>query len=291
LLCIENSDFASFLLPEALKLPRFRETTKMNTQAMYETILTEIRNQIFYVTINRENKMNALNIQTLTDIKNALLGIYERADVKGVIITGSGPKAFAAGADIAEFANFTIEEGTKMSAEGHAVLNAIENCPRPVIAAVNGFALGGGCELAMACHLRIAAENAKFGQPEVNLGITPGYAGTQRLTLLVGKGRAMELLMTGDIIDAKEAYRIGLVNHVVPADQLIAKCEEILEKVKAKAPMAITSVIRCVNAFFEKRVDGNNLEISEFGNFFGTEDFKEGTRAFLEKRKADFKGR
>ena len=238
-----------------------------------------------------ENKLNALNIKTLTEIKNAVLSIYETDAVKGVIITGAGQKAFAAGADIAEFANFTAEEGTNMSAEGHAVLNAIENCTKPVIAAVNGFTLGGGCELAMSCHMRVASENAKFGQPEVNLGITPGYAGTQRLTLLVGKGRAMELLMTGDIIDAKEAYRIGLVNHVVPLDQLVSKCEEILNKIAGKAPLAIASVIKCVNAFFEKRVDGNNLEINEFGSFFGTEDFKEGTAAFLEKRKAEFKGK
>ena len=258
---------------------------------MFENILTETKNNIFYITINRENKLNALNIKTLTEIKNAVLSIYETDAVKGVIITGAGQKAFAAGADIAEFANFTAEEGTNMSAEGHAVLNAIENCTKPVIAAVNGFTLGGGCELAMSCHMRVASENAKFGQPEVNLGITPGYAGTQRLTLLVGKGRAMELLMTGDIIDAKEAYRIGLVNHVVPLDQLVSKCEEILNKIAGKAPLAIASVIKCVNAFFEKRVDGNNLEINEFGSFFGTEDFKEGTAAFLEKRKAEFKGK
>ncbi len=257
---------------------------------MYQTILTKNENEIFYITINRESKLNALNIQTLTDIKNAVLSIYEDASVKGVIITGSGVKAFAAGADIEEFASFNIEEGTRMSAEGHAVLNAIERCPKPVIAAVNGFALGGGNELAMACHIRIAAENAKFGQPEVNLGITPGYAGTQRLAQLIGKGRALELLMTADIINAQDAYRMGLVNHVVPQDQLIAKCEEILGKIKQKSPLAISSVIRCVNAFYEKKLDGNNVEINEFGNFFGSEDFKEGTQAFLTKRPASFKG-
>ena len=150
--------------------------------------------------------------------------------------------------------------------------------------------MGGGCELAMACHLRIAAENAKFGQPEVNLGITPGYAGTQRLAQLIGRGRALEYLMTADMISAADAYRMGLVNHVVPQDQLIAKCEEILNKVKTKAPSAIASVIRCVNAYYEKKMDGNNVEINEFGNFFGSEDFKEGTSAFLEKRPANFKG-
>jgi len=263
----------------------------MTTVTMYETILTEVKSEILYITINRESKLNALNIQTLTDIKNAILSIYANPEVKGVILTGSGQKAFAAGADIAEFASFNVEEGTRMSAEGHAVLNAIENCPKPVIAAVCGFALGGGNELAMACHMRVAGENAKFGQPEVNLGITPGYAGTQRLAQLIGKGRALEVLMTADIIDAKRAYEMGLVNHVVPVDQVIAKSEEILNKIKTKSPLAIASVIRCVNAFYEKKLDGNNVEINEFGNFFGSEDFKEGTQAFMDKRKAEFKGK
>jgi enoyl-CoA hydratase len=263
----------------------------MTTATMYETILTEEKNSIFYITINRESKMNALNIQTLTDIKNAVLSIYQNPEIKGVILSGSGQKAFAAGADIAEFANFNVEEGTRMSAEGHAVLNAIENCPKPVIAAINGFALGGGNELAMACHIRIAGQGSKFGQPEVNLGITPGYAGTQRLAQLIGKGRALEVLMTGDMIPADRAYEMGLVNHVVPADEVIAKAEEILNKVKNKSPLAVASVIRCVNAHYEKKLDGNNVEINEFGNFFGSEDFKEGTVAFMEKRKAAFKGK
>jgi enoyl-CoA hydratase len=258
---------------------------------MYETILTEVKNEIFYITINRESKLNALNIQTLIDIKNAILSIYQVAEVKGVILTGSGQKAFAAGADIAEFANFNVEEGTRMSAEGHAVLNAIENCPKPVVAAVNGFALGGGNELAMACHMRVAGEGARFGQPEVNLGITPGYAGTQRLAQLIGKGRALEVLLTADMIPAQRAYEMGLVNHVVPADQVVSKAEEILAKIKAKSPIAIASVIRCVNAFYEKKLDGNNVEINEFGNIFGSDDFKEGTTAFIEKRKAEFKGK
>lgn len=262
----------------------------METSVLTENILTELKEQIYYITINREDKLNALNIQTLKDIKNAVLGVYENPDVRGVIITGKGTKAFAAGADIAEFSNFSVEEGTKMSEEGHAVLRAIDHCPKPVIAAINGFALGGGNELAMSCHIRVAAENARFGQPEVNLGITPGYAGTQRLAQLIGKGRALEFLMTADMINAQSAFQMGLVNHVVPQDQLIAKCEEILGKIKKKAPMAIASVIRCVNAFYEKKADGNNVEINEFGNFFGSEDFIEGTSAFLEKRPADFKG-
>lgn len=263
----------------------------MATNTMSQNITTTITNNILYITINRESKLNALNIQTLKDIKDAVLACYENEEVKGVILTGAGQKAFAAGADISEFANFNIEEGTRMSAEGHAVLNAVEKCPKPVIAAVNGFALGGGNELAMACHMRVAAENAKFGQPEVNLGITPGYAGTQRLAQLIGKGRALEFLMTADIMNAQDAYRMGLVNHVVPQDQLIAKCEDILNKIKTKSPLAISSVIRCVNAHYEKKMDGNNVEINEFGNFFGSEDFKEGTAAFIEKRAAAFKGK
>lgn len=257
---------------------------------MSQNISTKIENGILYLTITRESKLNALNIQTLKDIREAVSAVYENPEVRGIILTGAGSKAFAAGADISEFVNFNVEEGTRMSAEGHAVLNTIEKCPKPVIAAINGFALGGGNELAMACHLRIAAENAKFGQPEVNLGITPGYAGTQRLAQLIGRGRALEYLMTADMISAADAYRMGLVNHVVPQDQLIAKCEEILNKVKTKAPSAIASVIRCVNAYYEKKMDGNNVEINEFGNFFGSEDFKEGTSAFLEKRPANFKG-
>jgi len=263
---------------------------QISVETQFQTLITEIKDQIFYITINREDKLNALNIQTLTDIKNAVLSIYNNAGVRGVIITGKGSKAFAAGADIAEFANFTVEEGTKMSEEGHAVLRAIDHCPKPVVAAINGFALGGGNELAMSCHIRVCTEKARFGQPEVNLGITPGYAGTQRLAQLIGKGRALEFLMTGDMIDSATALHLGLVNHVVPADQLIAKCEEILNKIKTKAPMAIASVIRCVNAYYEKRADGNNIEINEFGNFFGSEDFIEGTRAFLEKRPANFRG-
>jgi enoyl-CoA hydratase len=262
----------------------------MSIEISYKTLITEAKDQIFYITINREDKLNALNIQTLTDIKNAILSIYNESSIRGVIITGKGSKAFAAGADIAEFVNFTVEEGTRMSEEGHAVLRAIDHCPKPVIAAINGFALGGGNELAMSCHIRVCSEKAKFGQPEVNLGITPGYAGTQRLAQLIGKSKALEFLMTGDMIDANKALELGLVNHVVPADQLINKCEEILNKIKTKAPMAIASVIRCVNAFYEKRADGNNIEINEFGNFFGSEDFIEGTQAFLEKRPANFRG-
>jgi enoyl-CoA hydratase len=256
----------------------------------YNNIITKAENEILTITINRESKLNALNIETLQEIKHAVKATYNDKSIKGLIITGAGNKAFAAGADIAEFANFTVEEGTRMSEEGHSVLNTIENSPKAVIAAVNGFALGGGCELAMACHIRVASENAKFGQPEVNLGVTPGYAGTQRLVQLVGKAKAIEMLMTADIIGGIEALNLGLVNHLVPQEELLNKCHEILDKIKSKSPLAIKSVIHCVNDFFAKDVDGFNTEINEFGNFFGTADFKEGTKAFMEKRKAVFTG-
>src|SRR5688572_16618677 len=192
----------------------------------YNNIITKAENEILTITINRESKLNALNIETLQEIKHAVKSVYNDKTIKGLIITGSGNKAFAAGADIAEFANFTVEEGTRMSEEGHSVLNTIENSPKPIIAAVNGFALGGGCELAMACHIRVASENAKFGQPEVNLGIIPGYGGTQRLTQLVGRGKSMELTLTGDLISATEAKTLGLVNHVVASREELMKLAE-----------------------------------------------------------------
>lgn len=256
----------------------------------YENILTTVDNGILTLTLNREARLNALNIKTLQEIKAAVLSVQDDKTVYGIIITGAGPKAFAAGADIAEFANFDNTQGETMSQDGHGVMNAIENSKKPVIAAVNGFALGGGCELAMACHIRVASDNARFGQPEVNLGVIPGYAGTQRLVQLVGKGKALELLMTGDAINAHEAKSLGLVNHVVTQDELLPKCIEILEKVKGKAPLAIESVIRLVNNHYDKQQNGFNNEIKEFGSFFGTKDFKEGVSAFLEKRKAEFSG-
>lgn len=262
----------------------------MNGNMMYENILTDKDSGIFTITINRENKLNALNINTLHEIREAVVSVQDDKDIYGIIITGAGAKAFAAGADIAEFANFSREQGQTMSEAGHGVMNSIEHSRKPVIAAVNGFALGGGCELAMACHIRVASDNARFGQPEVNLGLIPGYAGTQRLVQLVGKGKALELLMTGDAINAHEAKSLGLVNHVVAQDELLAKCHEIIEKVKTKAPLAIESVIRLVNNHFDKQEDGFENEIREFGSFFGTRDFKEGVSAFMEKRKPDFSG-
>lgn len=256
---------------------------------MYQNILTNTENNILTITINRESKLNALNIATLQEIKQAVTEAQTDAAVAGIILTGAGAKAFAAGADISEFVNFDVKKGTKMSTDGHEVMNTIEQSAKVVIAAVNGFALGGGCELAMACHLRIASENAKFGQPEVNLGVPPGYGGTQRLIQLIGKGKALELLLTADAIGANEAHEYGLVNDVVPIDDLLPRCAEIIAKIGSKSPSAIAKVIRCVNDYFKDGVDGMATEIKEFGHAFGTEDFKEGTDAFLNKRKAAFK--
>lgn len=255
---------------------------------MYENILVGKEQGICTITINRENKLNALNIQTLQEIKAAVTEANSDKSIGGIIITGIGSKAFAAGADISEFVNFTPKQGNNMSAEGHEVMNTIESSGKPVIAAVNGFALGGGCELAMACHMRIASENAKFGQPEVNLGVPPGYGGTQRLIQLIGKGKATELLLTGDAIGANEAHEYGLVNEVLPIEDLLPRCQEILTKIAGKSPSAIAKVIKCINAHFAEGKDGYLTEIEEFGHAFGTKDFKEGTDAFLNKRKASF---
>lgn len=258
---------------------------------MIKNLKTKLENNILFITINREDKMNALNIELLAELKNIMEEIYENQEVKGVIITGSGNKSFAAGADIAEFSNFTVRQGKEMSQNGHRIFNLIENCTKPVIAAVNGFALGGGCELAMACHIRVAADNAKFGQPEVNLGIIPGYGGTQRLVQLIGKGKALELLVTADMINANDALQWGLVNHVVPQENLIPKCKEILQKIFSKSPLNIKQIIHLVNAHFSKTVNAMDIEMDEFGDCFGAEDFKEGTTAFLEKRKPNFSGK
>ena len=232
--------------------------------------------------------MNALNIELLQEIKRAVLEAQNDSTIRGIIITGSGEKAFAAGADIAEFAQFTVQQGTQMSADGHSVMNTIENCRLPVIAAVNGFALGGGCELAMSCHMRIASENARFGQPEVNLGVPPGYGGTQRLVQLIGKGKALELLITADMIKAPEALQLGLVNEVVPLADLKTKCIEIIDKIATKSPQAVAKVIKCVNDYFNEGKDGMQTEIENFGTSFETSEFIEGTAAFLEKRTANY---
>lgn len=257
----------------------------------YNNILYTVDQQICTITINRPDKLNALNKETIAEVGQAIAAAQADHAVRGIILTGSGSKAFIAGADIAEFSSFNLAQGMELSAHGHHVFNSVEHCTKPVIAAVNGFALGGGCELAMACHMRVAADNAKFGQPEVKLGLIPGYGGTQRLPQLIGKGKAMELLMSADMIDANEAYRLGLVNYVVPADQLMDKCREILNKISAQAPVAVAEIVRTVNAHYDKEKDGFREEVERFGACFTTEDFKEGTDAFLNKRKAAFTGK
>ncbi len=257
---------------------------------MYKTLLTSLEQGIFTVTINRPDKMNALNREVMQDLYDVMTEIEANETIRGVILTGSGQKAFVAGADISEFIGLSGGEGMDLARRGHEIFFRFEKSTKPVIAAVNGFALGGGCELAMACHFRIASENAKFGQPEVNLGLIPGYGGTQRLVQLIGKGRALELLMTGNMIDARTALQYGLVNHVVPQEELISKARSIIEVIISKAPLAISNCIRTANAVFGSQ-DGYNREIEAFGECFETEDMKEGTTAFLEKRKANFKGR
>ncbi len=257
----------------------------------YTTLLTEIKKDIFIITINRPDKMNALNIHLISEIEMAIDEATQNEKIKGIILTGSGNKAFAAGADIAEFASFSREQALQLSANGHRIFNKVEECPKPVIAAVNGFALGGGCELAMACHMRVASDNAKFGQPEVNLGVIPGYGGTQRLVRYIGKAKALELLLTADMIDAATARQLGLVNEVVPQEGLIEKCIEILNKIASKSSLVTEQIINCVNAYYDKKDDGFAREIEEFANCFTTEDFKEGTTAFMSKRKAAFKGK
>lgn len=257
----------------------------------FENVLTELENGVLTITINRPDKLNALNGQTIEELHEALLEAENEKDIKVVILTGTGQKAFVAGADIAEFANYSIEEGRQLSARGHfKIFNFIENYSKPVIAAVNGFALGGGLELAMACHIRVASTNAKMGLPEVSLGVIPGYGGTQRLAQLVGKGKAFELIVTGDMLNAEDALKWGLVNHVVPIENLIEKCREISAKITTKSTVAVSTAIRVINAGFNNNMNGYEVEIEEFGKMFGTADFKEGVSAFLEKRKANFPG-
>ncbi len=257
----------------------------------YENIFVEQKEAIRHITINRPSQLNALNKQTIDELHMALGDAENDPNVRVIILTGAGEKAFVAGADIKEFANFSIEEGKLLSAEGHTKLfNFVENLTKPVIAAVNGFALGGGLELAMSAHFRIASENAKLGLPEVSLGVIPGYGGTQRLAQLVGKGKANEMIMTAGMIDAAEALKWGLVNAVVAPESLIEECEKIANKIARNSPKAISAAIVSVNAQFKEGVDGYKTEISEFGKCFGTKDFVEGTTAFLEKRKPSFTG-
>ena len=257
---------------------------------MYNNLLTEQKGQILIITINRPAQLNALNKETIEELHRALASGDEDSDTGVIILTGSGEKAFVAGADIKEFADFTISQGGELAFEGQKILfNFLENLSTPVIAAVNGFALGGGLELAMASHIRIASTNARMGLPEVSLGVIPGYGGTQRLTQLVGKGKANEMVFTAGMIKADEAFAWGLVNHVVEPEVLLAKAEEIANKIVNNSPTAIASAIRSINANFQDGVNGFNVEIEEFGKCFGMEDFKEGTTAFLEKRKPNFR--
>ncbi len=255
-------------------------------------LLTEEKEGILTITLNRPEALNALNLALIDELKQVFREkVYTDASLRGVILTGAGEKAFAAGADIAEFSGFNAEQGEAMSRSGHELMDLIEQSPQPVVAAVNGYALGGGCELAMACHLRVASERARFGQPEVNLGIIPGYGGTQRLVQLIGKGKALELMMTGDAIKADEALRLGLVNKVVAPEELLNACRDILLKIASKGPLAIQKVIACVNAYFREGTDGFGVEIKTFGSCFDTSDFREGTSAFLEKRAPRFSGK
>jgi enoyl-CoA hydratase len=258
----------------------------------FENILTEKEGGIAVITINRPTKLNALNRATIVELNEAFKAFDIDREVRTIIVTGTGEKAFVAGADIAEFADFNVEEGQKLAALGQELLfDLVQNLSTPVIAAVNGFALGGGLELAMAAHFRIASDNAKMGLPEVSLGVIPGYGGTQRLPQLVGKGRAMEMIMTAGMIGAEEAKAYGLVNHVVPQAELLEFCKGIAAKILKNSPVAIGKAIKAINANYEDGVNGYSVEVEEFGNAFGTEDFKEGTTAFLEKRKAEFPGK
>lgn len=255
-----------------------------------ENIILEHEKGIATLYINRPEKLNALNKATIQELHETLKMIDENPDVRVVIITGSGEKAFVAGADIAEFAHFSAEEGAQLAAKGQQLLfDFIEKMKTPVIAAINGFALGGGLELAMACHFRIASENAKMGLPETSLGVIPGYGGTQRLSQLVGKGRAMEMILTAGMIDADTAKIYGLVNHVVPQEDLFSAYMTVATRIMKNSPVAISKAIEAVNANFISGVNGFDIEIKNFGDCFATDDFKEGTTAFLEKRKANFK--
>jgi enoyl-CoA hydratase len=258
---------------------------------MLQTLATSNENGILVITINRPEKLNALNKTVLDELNQVLDQLKDDDTIRAAIITGAGNKAFVAGADISEFSGLSKEQGMELARRGQETFFRIENSSKPVVAAVNGFALGGGCELAMSCHFRIASGNAKFGQPEVNLGLIPGYGGTQRLVHLVGKGRAMEMLMSAKMTGAAEAKEWGLVNEVTSPETLLEKTKEILGIILTKAPLAVASCIKAANAALDGSQNGYEVEISEFGNCFVTEDVKEGTGAFLEKRKAMFKGK
>lgn len=255
----------------------------------YENILIEVDAYLATVFINRPKKLNALNKETIAELNTAFAELEVDEEVRVIILTGSGDKAFVAGADISEFSDFNVSQGEALARKGQELLfDFIENLSIPVIAAVNGFALGGGLELAMASHFRVASDNAKMGLPEVSLGVIPGYGGTQRLPQLVGKGKAMEMIMTAGMITAEEAKNHGLVNYVVPQEELLVFCEKLADKISNNSSTAISAAIKAINANFKDGINGFEVEKNEFGNCFGTEDFEEGTTAFLEKRKPDF---
>ena len=255
----------------------------------YKNILLEYADSNAYITINRPKKLNALNKETIAELHDAFDEVEKDKNVRVIILTGSGEKAFVAGADISEFADFDESQGAELARKGQEILfSFIEDLNTPVIAAVNGFALGGGLELAMACHFRVASDNAKMGLPEVSLGVIPGYGGTQRLPQLLGKGKAMEMIMTAGMISAEEAKSYGLVNYVVSQEELIPLCEKLADKISKNSGTAISAAIKAINANFKNGINGFGVEIDQFGNCFGTKDFKEGTTAFLEKRKAKF---
>ena len=257
----------------------------------YNTLTTELRNKTLLISLNRPQALNALNIEVITELKDLLDTVCDDNTIGGLILTGTGEKSFAAGADIKEIAELNEVNARSFAERGQEVFSMIEKFPKPIIAAVNGYALGGGCELAMACHFRLASQNAIFGQPEVNLGLIPGYGGTQRLSQLIGKGRALELMLSGNSINAEEAYRIGLVNHTEESvDGLIEKAESLMNKILSKAPLALSMVITAANAAFDHNEDGYRVEANSFARCSGTSDFKEGTTAFIEKRKPSFKG-
>ena len=255
----------------------------------FDNILVDIKENFATITINRPKKLNALNKNTIEELHEAFKSLELDQDIKVIILTGSGEKAFVAGADISEFSDFSVEEGTELARKGHEILfDFVQNLSTPVIAAVNGFALGGGLELAMSAHFRVASTNAKMGLPEVSLGVIPAYGGTQRLPQLVGKGKAMEMIMTAAMISAEEAKEYGLVNYVVELNELLPLCEKLAHKIMRNSSIAIGAAIKAINANYSNCVNGFGVEIEQFGVSFGTDDFKEGTTAFLEKRKPDF---
>ena len=257
-----------------------------------KNLLTDFADSILTARISRPKALNALNAEVFQELDELIQDVYNKSEVKGLLLTGDGDKAFVAGADIKELAVLSQQQALELAKKGQSLFKKIEDCPKPVIAAINGFALGGGCELAMACHIRLATENAKFGQPEINLGIIPGYGGTQRLTQLVGRGKTLELLLTGDMISAQEAKALGLVNHVVATrDELMTLANSMMKKIVSKGPVAIANIIKSVNGGFGFEREGYATEAESFGACAATEDFKEGTSAFIEKRPPVFKGR